>query len=300
MSSIVKQPEGVNGEAIGADVFEENRTVHPALDISDVSETLLCAVARLKGITDEAISSAINVPKGTISGYFGGRNVGIREEMRDALAGFLGIDMTVGRLTADRVHVFALDRVPTFSSRSQFQLYMQSLGFLLRGSKAASLHFTSMAITARLASRLRGVHAVQNSHSRAIFLGGYCAGFRAKFNADDIEGCTWAGGSRSKSRVKVMDATLAKRIANGDMTVIEFDEIFRGAEATSWLDVEMSARVNLVTKDEIVEWIETIGARRAMEQQLAAVAQETAAERWLSKASEPTVMARLARVANGA
>jgi hypothetical protein len=47
------------------------------------------------------------------------------------------------------------------------------------------------------------------------------------------------------------------------MTPIEFDEIFQGKHALAWVDVEQTARVHQVTKQEIILWIESVGVNRA-------------------------------------
>lgn len=276
--------------------------VHPVLVLEDVSETLLCAVAKLKGISDEAISSAISVPKGTVQAYFRGRNVGYREEIRNTLAKFLGVDLMTGRLTSDQVHVFMLHKLPASTSSKVFHDYMQAIGFMLRNSKVAQLTFPCLGLGRRARMSFRGIHVVQNRESRAVFLGGQCLTFRARFDSRDVEGCQWAGGTQKASSTPVEQRILAERIAAGDMTAIEFDEIFRGAEATTWVDVEMTARVNGVNKDEIVEWIETVGARRAIDRSRAEVSAQvadTATELWGKTPEAESNGLKLARAAGG-
>lgn len=286
--------------AEGMVAASDQQPVHPALDAPNVSETLLSSVAHLKGFTDEAISSAINAPKGTIGAYFAGRKVGYREDMRTTLAAVLGVDLAAGRLKSDCVHVFRLDKLPFFTSRKRFDLYLQSIGYLLRGSRAAKLTFSSLDFGPRLANGVRGIYVAQNKQTRAILVGGWCAGFHATLATSKIEGIKWANkGARTNSVVDVCDPMLATRICNGDITVTEFDEIFRGAEATTWSDVEMSARVNLVSRDEIVNWIETVGNRRAMERLIAAKTQETAADRWVRESDTDTSAMTQLRMAAG-
>lgn len=275
--------------------------VHEALRIDGVCEALLCAVARLKGFSDETISSALNVPKGTLGAFFAARNVGYRDDIRAALAKYLGINLSTGRLVGDQVHVFLLGKLPSTTSRKDFLLYMQSMGFLLRGGKAARLSFPALPAHRRVGPAMSGVHIVQNAESRALFIGGSTLTFRARFDASAIEGCDWAAGTEAKSEVPVAQRLLAIRVLSGDLTPIEFDEIFRGAEATTWADVEMSARVNSVTKDEIVQWIETVGARKAIERERAQArtGTTTATERWAANTAAP-LNESLARAAGGA
>lgn len=238
-------------------------------------ETLLCAVARLKGIGDDAIANAINVPLSSVSAYFSGRNVGFREDVRQQLAAFLGVDLVTSRLSDDRVHIFDLSRLPVLMGRDHFDSLMGAMGILLREARAAIVEISGRG-GIRSVSGQR-VRVVQNKHSRAVFLSGRCAGFRAEFDPVRLTQCQWAGADKSKSVIKVSDHILAGRILCGDLTISEFDQIFRGPGATSWADVEMAARVNGVICEEIVEWIETVGSARALQRLRT---QETPAERW--------------------
>lgn len=243
---------------------------HPALDAVDCGGKILSSVAILKGVTTGAISEAVNVPKNTIDAYFAGRKVGFREDIRKNIAGYLGVDLMTCRLSSDRVHIFALNKLPFGISKEMFDKHMRHVSFLLRDGKAAKLEMPLLGRMERNGARMRGAHVMQNSHSRAIFLGGWCIGFRAVLDLESFKGCKWASGKMDTSVVKVAERTLSLRIADGDVTPMEFDEIFRSPDAASWADIEMSARVNQVSRQEILEWIETVGQRRALESAVAA------------------------------
>lgn len=241
---------------------------HPALNAVDFGGKILSSVALLKGMPNGAIANAVNVPKNTIDAYFSGRKIGFREDIRKNIAGYLGIDVSSCRLTSDRVHIFALNKLPFATSKESFDKHMRHISFLLRDGKAAKLDLPLLSRMERSAARMRGVHVMQNSSSRAIFLGGWCMGFHATLDLESFKDCKWASGKINTSVVKVLERTLSLRIADADVTPMEFDEIFRGAEATNWADIEMAARINQVSRDEILEWIETVGQRRSMEDAL--------------------------------
>lgn len=238
---------------------------HPALDAVDFGAKILQSVALLKGLTNSEIANAVNVPKNTIDAYLAGRKVGFREDIRKNIAGFLGIDLATCRLSSDRVHIFALNKLPFATKKECFDKHMRHISFLLRDGKAAKLEFPHLSRMERNAARLRGAHVMQNASSRAIFIGGWCLGFHATLDLESFKDCKWASGKVSTSLVQVVERSLSLRIADGDVTALEFDEIFRGPDAISWADIEMSARINQVSREEIHEWIETIGQRRAME-----------------------------------
>lgn len=238
---------------------------HPALDAVDFGAKILNSVALLKGLTNSEIANAVNVPKNTIDAYLAGRKVGFREDIRKNIAGFLGVDLATCRLSSDRVHIFALNKLPFATKKECFDKHMRHISYLLRDSKAAKLEFPHLSRMERNAARLRGAHVMQNASSRAIFIGGWCLGFHATLDMESFKDCKWASGKVGTSLVQVLERSLSLRIADGDVTAMEFDEIFRGADAISWADIEMSARINQVSRDEIHEWIETIGQRRAME-----------------------------------
>lgn len=244
-------------------------------------ENLLCAVARLKGIGDDAISNAINVPLSSVAAFFSGRNVGFREDVRQQLAAFLGVDLSTNRLSDDRVHIFDLSRLPVMMGRERFATHMDTMGILLREARAAIVEIAGRGGLSSVGGQR--VRVVQNKHSRAVFLSGRCAGFRAEFDPARHPQCQWAGSDKGKSVIKVSDPVLAGRILCGDLTISEFDQIFRGPGATSWADVEMAARVNGVICEEIVEWIETVGSARAIQRLRT---QETPAERWGRETAE--------------
>lgn len=298
MSKRVNMP--MKRSAQQSNLHSELEVDSPAELNEDATGALLCAVAKLKGISDEAISIAINVPQGTTQAYFEGRNVGYRDDIRQALAKYLGVDLATHRLSSQQVHVFMLNKISLKTTRKQFNIYMHAVGRLLRVSKSATLEFPCLGLAERFSLRVRGVHVVQSKNTRAIFLGGQCLTFRARFSPAFVESCIWAGGTKENSIFSVAQLTLGQRIVKNDITTAEFDEIFRGSKATTWRDVDMSARVNGVTKDEVVEWIETIGARRALEAtKSCAITLDVTAERWNRiQGSEPTGIQR-ARAASG-
>lgn len=257
--------------------------------------TLMSAVATLKGISDDAIAAAINVPVGSVSAWLSGRNVGYREDMLALLGSFLGVDLESSRLSQDRVHIFDLSKLPLTSSKERIDVSLQVVGYLLRDAKFAGIRLGS-------GSRITGnkspkVRVGQNNNSRAVFIGGSCLTFKPQFDpAVHGSACQWAAADAAKSVVTVTDPVMIRRVENGDLTISEFDQLFRGPSSTTLDDVEMAARVNGLTNEEIVEWIETIGAARAQHrlrtQQLPVMARD-----W-SAAADATNVSQLPLAAN--
>lgn len=257
--------------------------------------TLMSAVATLKGISDDAIAAAINVPVGSVSAWLSGRNVGYREDMLALLGTFLGVDLETGRLSDDRVHIFDLSKLPLTSSKDRIDVCLQVVGYMLRDAKFAGIRLGS--VTRLTGSKTPKVRVGQNHNSRAVFIGGSCLTFKPQFDPlAHGSSCQWAAGDAAKSVVSVIDPVMIRRVENGDLTISEFDQLFRGPGSTTMADVEMAARVNGLTNEEIVEWIETIGAARAQQrlrtQQLPVMARD-----W-SAATDTTNVSQLPLAAN--
>lgn len=225
------------------------------------SATLMSAVATLKGISDEAIAAAINVPVGSVSAWLSGRNVGYREDMLALLGAFLGVNLQTARLSSDRVHIFDMSKLPLTASRDRIEICFMAIGHLMRGAKFASIRMGSKAGGAKSKVRVG-----QNHDSRAVFIAGKCLTFKAQFDpAEHGSDCQWAAGDATNSTVSISDPVMIRRVQTGDLTIGEFDQLFRAPSSTTLADVEMAARVNGLTHEEIINWIETVGAARAQQ-----------------------------------
>lgn len=225
-----------------------------------VSAAAMAAVAFFKGIPVKAIAAAACAPASAVSQYLDGTTPKIKMQLKSAIAEFLGIDLMTGRLKRGVVHFFHLGYMGRWSSEAEFRAKLGAMGALLRESKAARLHFPTVGLLRR--GDYKDIHVVQNDNIRAVFVGGSPVRYRARFRLDSIPRCRWVLNTEEESVVEVSQSPIAKRIKAADLTTLEFDEIFLEDKALTWEDVDASARVNLVSKGQIIDWVETVGANR--------------------------------------
>jgi hypothetical protein len=207
---------------------------------------LLSSVAILKGLSVTAVAQASGIPERLVQALFSEQGVNsVKRGAIKKVAGVLGIDLSTMRFAAGQVHVFKLGNISFFTGLTRGKRIMRAAGLLARGARVAEL---------RTGTRpaLRRIFVAQNEHFRALFVSG-----RLSFDLAAIPSAQWVRGQHQQSVVSVRNTELVKHLQADDLTEGEFDELFLGPNAVTWEDIRVASRVNGVSKQELLAFIQS-------------------------------------------
>lgn len=233
--------------------------VEGAATILNIGYAPLAALSIFKRISCESLARIVGVASQSIESFFDGRPTDLAMSAKLIIAEVLGIDLKTGKLNSKHVHVLYLNALPNISSKNVFERHMNALGSLMLESKAVKLGFPT---EKKPFKKSPSVHVLQNSNVRIVFFGARKMFYNAVFDVDLIHNCKWA--LKDNKVLDVYHADSAQRLLKGDVTTVDFDEIFEGKKALCWDDVEHAARKNLVGKREIIQWIEAVSVNRVI------------------------------------
>lgn len=228
--------------------------------LSKIGYAPLFALSIFKRISSETLARIVGAPEKTIDSFFNGKSNDLSNSARINIAEVLGVDLRTGKLSGKQVHNLYLDELPFFSSNDTFQRHMHSLSVLISPSRAVKVGFPT---EKKVFSSMPNIYALQNETVRILFYSGKAMLYNSSFDPDHLSACKWAMKNKHGT-IDVLHKEAAQRILCGDVTSIEFDEIFDGKKALCWADVEAEARQNQVTKREIITWIQTVGSNRVV------------------------------------
>lgn len=210
---------------------------------------LLEAVARLKGLPVAALAKAAGLPEQLVVSLLKDKGRGTAKIVAvKRVADVLGIDLTSMRLAAGRVHVFNLGNLPGFMKGAAAARILRGVGLLARGARVAGVRRQGDLLGAL---RKPSMFLAQTAHLRALFVS------ERRFDIGFIDSGAWVCGDRRASVLRVPPGELFDNLARHDLTEFEFDDLFRGMNAYTWDDVRIASRVNGVSKDDIMSFIES-------------------------------------------
>lgn len=214
----------------------------------------LAAVARLKGITTGTLAAATKLPIESVSAYLSS-NLGLPRHHVEKIATVLGVSLKTRSLSREVVHIFFTDKATNGASD------FESIANLINPSKAAIVRSNQNNLSKRMFGNT--FIMVQNDDQRILFVDKVkYLGLAGPFDvAQHLAGCRWVKGSPESSVKILRSASLTQRMESLDLIPSEYDEVFEGEKIT-WREVENSARANGVSKQEVLNWVETIGRHR--------------------------------------
>ncbi|WP_157896821.1 hypothetical protein [Acidovorax carolinensis] len=213
---------------------------------------LLSSVALLKGQSIDSIAKASGFPARIVDSIFKDRLApALKRSAIKRIAGALGIDLVNMRFAAGQVHAFDLRRIPVMASSKRRMQIKQAVGILARGARIARVQMGGTLVSALSREH---VYVAQTEVYRAIFVGRPGA-----FSPEMIPSAQWVCGTKKASVVRVSNNELVWGLHTSDITESEFDELFLGAEALIWDDIRTASRANGVSKQEIINFIQSRG-----------------------------------------
>lgn len=212
---------------------------------------LLRSIAALKGMGVKDVAQASGLSFSCVESMFADMGIfAVKKVALKAVAAILGIDLGTMKLAGGRVHVVDLSNLPRFSSPEFVRQATRAVGLLTRGARVGELAVGSGLSALRWRGRM---HVAQSDGFRAIFIGSLLR----RFEIESLPSSTWVCGTRERSSVVVTNPGLMQLLAARDVSESEFDELFQGAKALNWSDILAAARINGVSKVEVMSFIES-------------------------------------------
>lgn len=215
---------------------------------------LLSALAGLKGLNPEVIAQKAKVAPSVVKALLiDGAQSDIKPATIRAVAAALGLDLADLRLTPGEVHMLDLGRGNGGIGPGGFGVRARAAGLLLRGATIARIDAGNLPGFA--AGRMREFHAAQYGEVRAIIAGSRMPLMGRRFSPSAIPGAKWVCGSEVKSSVQVTSLELCTQLQELDMNRVEFGQLFRGEDKTSWDDIRAATRELNISRSELLDII---------------------------------------------
>jgi len=208
-------------------------------------------ISMLKRIDTAALAAMLGMPTDNVRKALSGVEEALRAPEWDRVIEIMGIDPETARLNRSMPHFIHV----TPATLDAFK----ALESVFLNMRAARMSFKE-GLIARLRNKQPRVAVMQNDHLRIVLI--EHEGVRA-INA--INGVDWARGSEQASLVKSVFSR--DRFIAGDLTAIEFDTLFAGDRRIDWNYVELVARANRVSMEDIVSYIQSVGEQKSHEAQ---------------------------------
>ncbi|MCZ8257604.1 MAG: hypothetical protein O9327_18310 [Polaromonas sp.] len=224
---------------------------------------LLRSVAILKGLSSASIAAGCGIsPTMAATVLDDHSSWELKRGSIRRVAAVLGIDLKTMSLAAGQVHFFHLANARA-AKGEDFRTLMRAIGLLARDGTFAELAVGDGLDALRWKGR---VHAAGSKVYRALFLG-------RGFDIEHIPSGQWVRRTREESLVRVRNPSLEKSLFRFDLTESEFDELFQGEKAATWDTIISAARLNGVSKADVLQFI----AAKSAELESSDVAQARAA-----------------------
>lgn len=206
-------------------------------------------VFRLKQISIGALSAMLGMPSENVRQALGGMYEALRAPEWDRLIEIMGIDPETSRLNRKMPHFLHVTKANLLAFKALEDAFVTM--------RAARMDFDERWID-RIRNKAPKVAVMQNDHLRVVVI--EHQGVQA---IDAINGVEWARGTEKASRLK--SSLERERFIAGDMTAIEFDLLFAGDRRIDWDYIELVARANRVSMEDIVTYIKSVGDKKAEE-----------------------------------
>lgn len=208
-------------------------------------------ISKLKRIDTAALATMLGMPTDNVRKALSGMEEALRAPEWDRVIEIMGIDPQTARLNRSMPHFIHV----TPASLQAFQ----ALESIFLNMRAARMQFDDGLIK-RLRNNAPRVVVMQNDHLRVVLI--EHEGVRA---LESVNGIEWARGSEKASQVKAVFSR--DRFVAGDLTAIEFDTLFAGDRRIDWDYVELVARANRVSMEDIVGYIQSVGEQKSHDAQ---------------------------------
>lgn len=208
-------------------------------------------ISKLKRIDTAALATMLGMPTDNVRKALSGMEEALRAPEWDRVIEIMGIDPQTARLNRSMPHFIHV----TPASLQAFQ----ALENMFLNMRAARMQFDD-GLMKRLRNKAPHVAVMQNDHLRVVLI--EHEGVRA---LEAINGIEWARGSEKASQVKAVFSR--DRFVAGDLTAIEFDTLFAGDRRINWDYVELVARANRVSMEDIVGYIQSVGEEKSQDAQ---------------------------------
>lgn len=206
-------------------------------------------VFRLKRIGIGALSAMLGMPSENVKQALGGMHEALRAPEWDRLIEIMGVDPETSRLSRTMPHFLHVTKDNLLAFKALEEAFVNM--------RAARMDFNDRWID-RLRNKLPKIAVMQNDHLRVVVV--EHDGVQA---IDALSGVEWARGTEKASQLK--SSFERDRFIAGDMTSIEFDMLFAGDRRINWDYVEIVARANRVSMEDIVGYIKSVGDKKAEE-----------------------------------
>lgn len=208
-------------------------------------------LSKLKRIDTAALATMLGMPTDNVRKALTGVEEALRAPEWDRLIEIMGIDPQTARMSRAMPHFIHV----TPATRQSFQ----ALEGAFINMRAARMQFDDTLVD-RIRNKAPRIAVMQNDHLRIVVI--EHEGVRA---LDSINQFEWARGSEKASQVK--SVFKRERFVAGDLTAIEFDTIFAGDRRIDWQYVELVARANRVSMEDIVGYIQSVGEEKSKDAQ---------------------------------
>lgn len=261
-SGAVQVADPPSGEGVSQRVQMTRTELELYLKHGRPTGLLLRSVAILKGLSHTAIASGCGIsPTMAATVLDDHSSWELKRGSIRRVAAVLGIDLKTMSLAAGQVHFFHLSNARS-AKGEDFQLLVRAIGLLARDGTVAELNVEGLD-----AIRWKGrIHAAGSRVYRALFIG-------RGFEIEHIPSAQWVRRTREESLVQIRNPDLQKSLLRFDLTESEFDELFQGEKAATWETIVNAARLNGVSKADVLKFI----AARSAELESLDVAQARAA-----------------------
>lgn len=206
-----------------------------------------CAsLIRLKRLDGRAVAAAIGMPYENVRQAIEGEAQAMRKSDWERLMEISGFDLETGRLNRNFPHFIHVD-----DSRIAD---LRCISGLMADAKAARIQCNERRLLGMF-SKGPSLTVIQNDHVRIV-----CIEHTKMSSMSHIPDCQWARKSEEDSIVKT--ALPADRFIKGDLTSTEFDDLFSRGDRMTLDRIEILARANHVTFEEIAEFIQQRGDQK--------------------------------------
>lgn len=204
------------------------------------------SLVRLKRLDVRASAAAIGMPYENVRQAIAGESQAMRNSDWERLMEIAGFDLETGRLNRNFPHFIHVDEERISD--------LKCVSSLMADAKAARIQCGERRLLGMF-SKSPSITVIQNDHVRIV-----CLEHTKTSSMSYIPDCQWARKSEEDSVVKT--TLSADRFIKGDLTSTEFDDLFsRGARVTLER-IEILARANHVTFEEIAEFIQQRGDQK--------------------------------------
>lgn len=217
---------------------------------------LFKSIADLKGLSTKETATKSGVPQSVVEVVMqDGATSSVKTAAVLSISKALGIDLVGMCLAPGVVHTIDLRLIPLRAGKQGLWRALRAVGLLMRGAVITKLDAIGDS-SVEVSTWFADYHLAQAGGSRAIFVTSKAPFIGRPFDGSAILSSRWLRGD-SAHRVEVSSFELCTQLRSKDLNRLEFDQIFKGADSTSWEDIRDVSRAHNISRSEILDLIKT-------------------------------------------